>query len=161
MTNGYKIEAWFDGVCEPTNPGGHAAWGIRICVDGKEVHTAGGYVGCSKEMSNNVAEYSGICAVFRWVRSSDLKGILTIRGDSKLVIMQLSGKWKVNGGYYHPYYLEARELLKELRGILGGVELIWIPREKNSECDVYSKKVLIDRGIRFRIQPEPPVKKES
>ncbi len=128
-------------------------------MDDKEVHTAGGYLGCSKEMSNNCAEYAGICAVFRWVRASDLKGILTIRGDSKLVIMQLSNKWKVNGGYYYPYYLEARELLAELRGILGGVELIWIPRGENSECDVYSKKVLLDRGIRFRIQPEPPVNK--
>lgn len=156
--NGHKIEGWFDGVCEPVNPGGHAAWGIRVCVDGAEVHTAGGYVGCSKEMSNNVAEYSGFCAVMRYVRAKDLKGILTVRGDSKLVIMQLSGRWKVNGGYYFPYYKEARALLEELRGILGGVELIWIPREQNGDCDKYSKAVLLDRGIKFRIQPEPVAK---
>jgi ribonuclease HI len=158
LSNGHKIEGWFDGVCEPVNPGGHAAWGIRVCVDGVEVHTAGGYVGCSKEISNNVAEYAGISAVLRWVRQSDIKGILTIRGDSKLVIMQLLGRWKVNGGYYFPYFLEARELLSELRGILGGVELIWIPRHENGECDKWSKKVLLDRGIKFRIQPEPVAK---
>jgi ribonuclease HI len=154
MSNGHKIEAWGDGVCEPTNPGGHAAWGIRICVDGAEVHTAGGYVGCSKEMSNNVAEYSAFCAIARWVRTSDLRGILTVRMDSKLVINQLAGKWKVNGGFYYPYFLEARQLLSELKGLLGGVELVWIPRDKNAECDKYSKKVLLDRGVKFRIQPQ-------
>jgi ribonuclease HI len=142
-------------LSEPVNPGGHAAWGIRICIDGAEVHSAGGYLGCTKELSNNCAEYAGISAVMRYVRAEDLKGILTIRGDSKLVINQLAGKWKVNGGYYYPYYLEAKELLKELRGLLGGVELIWIPRSENGECDKWSKKVLLDRGIKFRIQPEP------
>lgn len=155
MSNRHQIEGWFDGVCEPINPGGHAAWGIRIVVDGAEVHTAGGYVGCSKEMSNNVAEYSGVIALMRWVRASDLRGVLTIRGDSKLVIKQLAGEWRVHGGYYKPYYDEAVALLAELKTLLGGVSLEWIPRERNAVCDVYSKKVLLDRGVKFRIQPEP------
>lgn len=150
----HQIEAWFDGVCEPVNPGGHAAWGIRICVDGEEVHTAGGYVGCARETSNNVAEYCGCIAAMKWVRQSDLRGILTIRGDSKLVINQLRGAWRVHGGFYLTYYREAVEILDELRGLLGGVELLWIPREQNSACDYYSKKVLLDRGVKFRIQPE-------
>src|SRR5947208_5594856 len=154
MSGGHQSEAWFDGVCEPRNPGGHAAWGIRILVDGIEAHTAGGYVGCSPEMSNNVAEYCGVCAAMRWVRQSELRGILTIRGDSKLVIKQLSGEWRVHGGRYLPYYREAMSLLKELQACLGGVSLEWIPREKNAECDVHSKKVLLDRGVQFRIQPE-------
>lgn len=149
-----KIEAWFDGVCEPRNPGGHAAWGIRICVDGEEIHTEGGYVGCSTEMSNNVAEYCGVCAVMRWVCASGLTGALTIRGDSKLVISQLSKRWRVNGGLYYPYYLKAVDLLGTLRRKIG-VEVVfqWIPRQQNSDCDYYSKKVLRDRGVRFRIQP--------
>jgi len=163
MSNGHLIEAWFDGVCEPVNPGGHAAWGIRVCVDGKESHTAGGYCGAGEGMSNNVAEYSGVIAAMKWVRQAGLAGILTIRGDSKLVIQQLNRAWKAKEGHYvgaqfvrhlyFPFYQEAAAILDELKHTLGGVELVWIPRDENAACDYYSKKVLLDRGIKFRIQP--------
>lgn len=157
MSEGHLIEAWGDGVCEPVNPGGHAAWGIRICVDRKEVHTAGGYVGEGPKMSNNVAEYAAATAAFDWVGQSELPGILKLRMDSKLVINQLSGKWKVHreyNGLYIPYHDTAKLLLDLLKKKLGGVELIWIPRTENEKCDKYSKQVLRDRGIRFRLQPE-------
>jgi probable phosphoglycerate mutase len=159
----HLIEANGDGVCEPVNPGGHAAWGIRVCVDGKEVHTAGGYCGHGPTMSNNVAEYSAAIAVFKWVIQSDLNGILHLRMDSKLVICQLAGEqcstckfknWKIHGGLYVPFYKEATQLLKIVMKTLGGVKLEWIPREQNSECDYHSKKVLLDMGIKFKIQPE-------
>jgi hypothetical protein len=38
----------------------------------------------------------------------------------------------------------------------GNVSFKWVPREQNADCDVLSKKVLLDRGIQFRIQPEVP-----
>ena len=57
------IEAWFDCCCEPRNPGGHAAWGGAVYVDGESIFRAGGYCGFGPQMSNNVAEYSAFCAV--------------------------------------------------------------------------------------------------
>lgn len=144
----HRIEAWFDGVCEPRNPGGHAAWGALVRVDDVDVYSAGGYCGVGPAMSNNVAEYSGFCAALE--EASKHAGTITLRGDSKLVIMQLQGKWKVNGGLYFPFYLEAKKLYVANKDRL---KLQWIPREKNDVCDVLSKKVLLDRGIEFRIQP--------
>jgi ribonuclease HI len=143
------IEAWFDGCTEPVNPGGHAAWGALVRVDGIDVYSAGGYCGFGSQMSNNVAEYSAFCVV----ATECLKhtGVVIIRGDSKLVVMHLQGKWKVNGGLYKPFYDKAKPLWEELKQ---RAKLIWIPREQNDICDVLSKKVLKDRGIVFRLQPE-------
>jgi hypothetical protein len=59
--------------------------------------------------------------------------------------------WEVRGGLYVPYYREAFALFDPLRA---RVTLDWTPRERNNECDVLSKKVLLDRGVVFRIQPE-------
>jgi ribonuclease HI len=143
------IEAWFDGACEPKNPGGYAAWGAVVQVDGEPVYREGGYCGVGSKMSNNVAEYSGFCAAAEECLKHP--GIVTIRGDSKLVIMQLQGRWKVNGGLYLPFYRQAMGLWMQLRD---RSKLVWIPREQNDICDVLSKQVLKDMGIKFRLQPE-------
>lgn len=78
-------------------------------------------------------------------------GVILVRGDSKLVIMQISGKWKVHGGLYLPYYAKAKELYQKHKE---RVRMEWIPRGKNDLCDRLSKQVLKDMGVRFRIQPE-------
>lgn len=143
------VEAYFDGVCEPRNPGGHGAWGALVKVDGREVWSSGGYCGVGKEISNNVSEYSGCAAAIE--EASKYPGPIIVRGDSKLVIMQLLGKWRVNGGLYMPYYLKAKQLYEREKQRL---TLQWIPRQHNEECDVLSKKVLKDMGVKFRIQPE-------
>ena len=143
------IEAWFDGVCEPRNPGGHAAWGAHVEVDGITYLHTGGYMGEGSLMSNNVAEYSGFIAAARECMKH--AGVAEIRGDSKLVVMQLQGVWKVNGGLYMPYYEQAMDLWRVLRI---RARLKWIPRDQNEICDVLSKAELHARGVQFRIQPE-------
>ena len=143
------IEAWFDGVCEPKNPGGHGAWGAVVWVDGRTVYEEGGYCGHGPSISNNVAEYSGAVAALTAAKKHT--GVIVLRGDSKLVINQLKGEWKVNGGLYMPFYQRAKALRDELQDRLN---LVWVPRAENEICDVLSKQVLHDRGIEFRIQPE-------
>lgn len=168
------IEAWFDGVCEPINPGGHAAYGALVKVDGMTMFSEGGYVCHGSTASNNVAEYSGMLTVLKWLDSNagaqPIK--ITIRGDSKLVINQLSGAWNTNctkcgkalkrcccgettPGLYYSFYRDARDLLAVLQ-MRHKITLTWIPRNENDICDVLSKQVLKDRGIEFRIQPEAP-----
>lgn len=153
-----KIEAWFDGCCEPRNPGGHAAWGAVVKVDGEFVYRDGGYCGVGPAMSNNVAEYSGFVAALK--EALKHPGEIHIRGDSRLVICHLSLKaarklgysktWKVGGGLYMPFHLEAKALMQEHGS---RITLSWISRDDNDICDVLSKKVLLDMGIKFRIQP--------
>ena len=143
------LEAWFDGCCEPRNPGGHAAWGAIMFRGKEKVCESAGYCGTGPQMSNNVAEYSGVTAILEWLQSEN--DICMIRGDSKLVIMQLSGKWKIRGGLYVPFYQKAKSLYDPIKE---RVSFKWVPREENAICDVLSKGVLKDRGITFKIQPE-------
>jgi len=159
---GVLVEAFFDGVCEPVNPGGTAAYGILVKVDGKPIHSDGHLVVKGPEASNNVAEYAGFCAAVDWILNQNLLGVTIIRGDSKLVIMQLQNLWKVNGGRYLPYYYKAKHLLAILRERTeNNVSLEWIPRDMNSECDTYSKDVLRRMGIKLRIQPDVVSRKKE
>ncbi len=154
-----QITAYFDGCCEPVNPGGNASYGIHVAKDGEVVEAMGQYVGGGKFMSNNVAEFEGVLKALRVIRDVGCTGAdVLIRGDSKLVIGLLYGidgkQWKSHSGLYVPIYKKALEVLMEIRVRAKSVKFEWIPREENSICDVYSKQVLLDLGVKFRIQPE-------
>lgn len=136
-----EILAWFDGACEPVNPGGTSSFGVIVKGENGTVllrdHRV---VGKGKAMSNNVAEYAGVLRILRYL-SSRPPGRVTIRGDSNLVINQLNGKWRVRKGLYLSIAIETKELLAHLRGLGWQINLCWIPREQNEECDTLSKKI--------------------
>jgi ribonuclease HI len=134
------ILAWFDGACEPLNPGGTASFGVMVKDDdGTVLLKEHGLVGKGKAMSNNVAEYAGVLHILKYL-SSRPPGRVTIHGDSNLVINQLNAKWRIRKGLYLSIALETKELLAYLRGLGWQINLCWIPREQNAECDALSKK---------------------
>lgn len=148
------IEGWFDGCTEPVNPGGHASYGALIKVEGETVWQVSAYVGFGPTMSNNVAEYSGAIACMKQLLGLEAvkagsAGVI-MRGDSMLVIKQLSGEWRVKRGLYVPYYQQA----VRLRAQLPQMRLEWIPRERNGEADRLSKYELVKRDVEFRLQKE-------
>ncbi len=144
------IECWFDGVCEPKNPGGHGAFGIAINpIDDIPATCYGKYVGNGKKISNNVAEYQGFIAILETLVMYKKRKI-HIRGDSNLVIQQMSGKWRMKKGIYLPYAFKAQKLFEKFKR----TTLEWIPREENDVCDKLAKDVLRERNVVFRIQPE-------
>jgi ribonuclease HI len=137
---GNEYLAWFDGACGPVNPGGIATYGVMIKEqDGTVLVWEHGLVGKGKAMSNNVAEYGAVLHVFRYL-STRPPGRVTIYGDSNLVINQLNGKRGISKGLYVPFALEAKALLAHLQGLGWQIDLCWIPREQNEECDQLSKK---------------------
>lgn len=146
------IEGYCDGVCEPINPGGHAAWGALLRRDGKVIWNGSGYCGFGTGMSNNVAEYSGALALMQ--EAEKYSDVIRLYADSQLVVMQLNAKWKVREGLYVPYYRQAAEVYQRIRE---RSHWAWVPRDQNADCDILSKSVLICRGVKFRIQPEPVI----
>ena len=78
---------------------------------------------------------------------------LTVHGDSRLVINQLKGEWRVNEGLYRVVAFEAQHMLAHMRSLGWQVDLQWIPREQNEECDALSKRPLADAGVLGEIQP--------
>ena len=134
------ILAWFDGACEPLNPGGTASFGVIIKgEDGTVLLRDHGVVGKGKAMSNNVAEYAGVLHILKYLAPRP-PGRVTIHGDSNLVISQLNGKWRIRKGLYLSIAIETKELLAYLRGLGWQIDFCWIPREQNEECDALSKK---------------------
>lgn len=124
------ITIYFDGLCQPVNPGGVATYGYVVYQDNEVIKKGYGVVGEGKEMTNNVAEYTALKKAMEWVTSQGIRDKITIKGDSQLVINQLKGKWKVKSQTSKNFVPQIRELLKDKE-----VELVWIPREKNSEAD--------------------------
>ena len=146
-----ELHAWFDGCCEPRNPGGHASFGVLIKWGDEVIVAESGYCGVGPEMSNNVAEFSGIVRILEYLQCRAEH--CTIKGDSMLVVNLLNGKWKARGGRYLPYYKRAKELWESVGGN-DRISLSWIPRDLNSECDTLSKQILKSRGVTFKLQPE-------
>jgi len=135
-----EYTAWFDGACGPVNPGGTATYGIMIKdQDGAILVWEHGFVGKGSAMSNNLAEYAGVLQILKYL-SCRPPGRVTIHGDSKLVISQLNGRWRMRKGLYLSTAIEAKALLAHLHGLGWQINFCWIPRAQNKECDALSKK---------------------
>ena len=73
------------------NPG-PAAYGAVVYENDKVVKEIGAAIGVA---SNNVAEYSGLIAGLKAVNEIDPAATILVKMDSKLVVEQMSGRWKV------------------------------------------------------------------
>ena len=131
----------FDGACGPKNPGGVASFGYLLRHQGTLIAQNSGIIGSGPKMSNNVAEYEalyqGLLAYAQVAKPSEK---LIIRGDSKLVINQMTARWGVRkGGLYLPFYKKTAELVKTLKNRGFQLEFYWVNRERNSHADELSK----------------------
>jgi ribonuclease HI len=130
-----ELKLYFDGSCEPKNPGGIAGYGWRLCgMDDTEIKTDHSEVCRGPGATNNIAEWAGVTNALRYLKSQNWSGKLEIYGDSKLVICQLTGEYKVRKDTLIPYHVECMGMLKELDW-----SAHWIPREQNEACDRLSK----------------------
>lgn len=85
--------------------------------------------------TNNVAEYRGLIAgLTAAVELSQLVPIsaLTVQMDSKLVVEQMAGRWKVKHPDMIPLSRTAAELV---RSLALPVRFSWIPRAQNAHAD--------------------------
>lgn len=138
------IVCYFDGCCAPKNPGGYAGYGIIILKDGQRVLAEGKFIGHGDKMSNNVSEYTGFMRILTWlINNKSKKDIAIIKGDSKLVINQMFGTWKIKQGLYKPIAVQCLAKLKHLTNITGK----WIPREDNHLCDQLSKRAIYNKQL--------------
>src|SRR3990167_9603743 len=101
------FKAYFDGCCEPVNPGGVASFGAVIFAGDNRIWDCSRIFypkkGRERETSNNVAEYSGFIAILEFLKSKGWnKEKVKIYGDSNLVIQQMFGDWRIRRGFYVP-----------------------------------------------------------
>jgi probable phosphoglycerate mutase len=99
------------------------------------------------QQSNNVAEYSALVAGLRAAIDLDAAADIVARMDSKLVVEQMSGRWKIKHEDMRRLALEARGLCDEIRAAGGSISFEWIPREKNKAADALSNDAMDGKSI--------------
>ena len=89
--------------------------------------------------TNNVAEYVALVAGLEAAFDRDENAEILVRMDSKLVIEQMSGRWKIK----HPDMIQ---LGKQVQDLVRGknVSWQWIPREQNFRADSLANKAMDD-----------------
>lgn len=80
--------------------------------------------------TNNVAEYRGLIAGLTAAAELGATEVVAFM-DSKLVVEQMSGRWRVK----HPDLLELNREAAQLARQFGQIEYGWIPRAENSHAD--------------------------
>lgn len=133
-------ECYFDGSCGPDNPNGRMGAGVHI-TSGADAYSNSFMYPAKYGNTNNVAEYLALIHILKLMKKKT-GCVIKILGDSKLVIMQMDGQWRIKDGAYVPFAREAQSLLTELRKN-NTVMLQWIPRDKNQTADDLSKKCVL------------------
>lgn len=127
------------------NPG-IAGCGSSVLEDDQEVAARWEFIA---KATNNVAEYQGLInalelaievAKIRGVAAVDLE--IQVRMDSKLVVEQMSGRWKIK----HPDMKPLAARVKELEATLAAVTYNWVPRAQNKRADELANRAM-DDGI--------------
>lgn len=116
------------------NPG-PAAYGalVRDADSGDTLAAEGLAIG---RATNNVAEYRGLIAGLEMARALDADAPVEVRMDSKLVIEQMAGRWKVK----HPSMLPLARQASQVRP--RQVIWTWVPREENKRADALVNSAL-------------------
>lgn len=129
------------------NPG-PAAYGalVRDATTGEVVNAEGLSIG---EATNNVAEYSGLIAGLEMARAVDPAAEVDVRMDSKLVVEQMAGRWKIK----HPAMIPLARKASILRPLK--VTWTWVPREQNKAADALVNTALDGEPV-IRSEPSGP-----
>ncbi len=130
---------YFDGLCEPKNPGGVATYGYVLYHNDLKFREEFGVVGAGMfgdDVSNNVAEYTAMIRGMACLLHTGYRGQLSVRGDSQLTIKQMRGEYKVRARRLISLHAKA----VKLKGDFEAVTFEWIPREENEEADLLSRK---------------------
>ncbi|OMI89558.1 bifunctional RNase H/acid phosphatase [Streptomyces sp. M1013] len=122
------------------NPG-PAGYGAVVldAATGETLVEAAEYLGV---VTNNVAEYRGLLAGLRAARELDPDATVHVRMDSKLVVEQMSGRWKIKHPDMKPLATEAARVFPP-----GRVTYEWIPRAHNKHADRLANEAM-DAGAR-------------
>ena len=116
------------------NPG-PAAIGFLIKDNrGKVLVEKGRLIG---RATNNVAEYMGVIEALKWIIKKQSNSQFSILNsqfflDSKLVVNQLNGLWKIKDAKLRNLVIQIKEMENQIKS---KIFYQHIPREKNKEAD--------------------------
>ncbi|MFL6179799.1 MAG: bifunctional RNase H/acid phosphatase [Actinomycetes bacterium] len=138
------------------NPG-PAAYGavVRDAETGEVLFAEGRTIGVA---TNNVAEYDGLIAALQAAAEIDASASVEARLDSKLVVEQMSGRWKIKHSDMRERALLARDAFPA-----DSVSYVWVPREKNKRADRLVNEALDGResSVAPELMDEPEESRQN
>lgn len=132
------ITVFIDGACGPYNPGGYMGWGGIAYNNHTAMFKFSEYAKPSPNNSNNLAEYNALEYVLNALYSHRNDRIL-IKSDSKMLVCQMNGSWRIKKGAYAECAKRCKDKIKEFSDL----KFKWIPRHLNSKADDLSKERLM------------------
>jgi broad specificity phosphatase PhoE/ribonuclease HI len=133
-------------------PAGYGAL-VRDPVTGEVLEEMSDSLG---RATNNVAEYSGLVAGLRAAARIAPRADVEVRMDSKLVVEQMSGRWKIKDENLRSLASSARDVARGL----GLVSYVWVPRDRNAHADRLANQAMdaaADQAGGYRPQRSGPV----
>ncbi len=138
--SGATAVMYFDGGSRG-NPG-PAAWGFTLAdPSGTAIADEGRAIGIA---TNNEAEYGGLIAGLERALELGIRNI-TVHGDSKLVIEQMAGRWRVKAPGLQGLSRDARAL----SGRFASITFEHVRRGFNKEADRLVNVALDAEAARF------------
>lgn len=129
------------------NPG-PAAYGalLRDAETGEVLAVSADTIGIA---TNNVAEYRGLIAGLQLAAEFAPDAEIEVKMDSKLVVEQMSGRWKIKHPDMRPLAIEAQRLTPF------GTLFTWVPRAQNSAADRLANEALdgVRSGVTLLADP--------
>jgi len=129
-------------------PAGYGAL-VRDAATGEVLFEIGESIGTA---TNNVAEYRGLIAGLRAAAEIDPTASVEARLDSKLLVEQMTGRWKIKHEDMRRLALEAKKILPPNQ-----VTYTWVPRAENTEADRLANEAMdaAARGEEWRLTERP------
>jgi ribonuclease HI len=132
--------AHFDGLFEPRfTDRGIATYGFVVRHGSARAGEGKGFLaGPGAPASANFAEFGALMHALQWLEEHKRdEEPIVVRGDSRLVVETVAGRWKLSS----PRLLPLRELARQKIAALGvPVTLEKVSREENAEADRLSRE---------------------
>lgn len=133
------------------NPGVAGSGSVVYGEDGETLAEIAYVVGA--KASNNVAEYHGLLRGLEAARDLGATAV-DVSMDSKLVVEQMTGRWKIKHPDMQALARQARTLAQEF----DAVTYTWVPRAKNATADALSNQAMdaaVKDGTPRRVETQP------
>ena len=123
------------------NPGHAGSGAVVFDASGKRILEVADYIG---ETTNNVAEYEAVLRGLKKLAAEFHEGYwrendLLVRMDSKLVIEQMKGVYRVKHPNLIPRYMEVKNVIARS---FGKVAFEHVPRERNKDADELANRAM-------------------
>ena len=145
-----RVEGWFDGSCEPLNPGGVVGYGWHMDWDWEDVEEFAVAFSGGDFATNNVAEFIALQAllmecILRTTNGPEFGSrdkVLVIRGDNQLVINTFNGLWSSSKAHLKPIVAITNMLKEKLIQAGWTITAEQIGRAYNGRADRLSRRAL-------------------